>query len=395
MSDASASHLLELLLAPGGHLDPGLAPGWFEWAKIKAPFPWFGGKSRAASLIWSRLGEVVNYVEPFYGSGAVLLGRPHEPRVETVNDVDGMVVNFWRALRADPEAVAAACDWPVTEADLHARHRYLAKVKKTFAARCEADPFYFNATIAGWWVWGLSAWIGSGWCDAGAEWKQRPMLNDGGGVHSKAMRTRLPDLGGSSARGEMLVNYGKGINGRGMQRQLPHLGGGDGSGALRTGMGVLHQAERRSALYEIFEALARRLRYVRVTCGDFARILTPAVTWKHGLTGVLLDPPYEGFDDLYGTEPVSARVRAWCLANGARPDLRIALCGYAGEHDELEAKGWKVEAWKAHGGYGNQSDGENENAAKERIWFSHACLTGNETIEKAPEKPIRQQGFGW
>jgi len=28
---------------------------------IKSPFPWFGGKSRAAELIWSRLGDVPNY----------------------------------------------------------------------------------------------------------------------------------------------------------------------------------------------------------------------------------------------------------------------------------------------------------------------------------------------
>src|SRR5689334_19180994 len=43
---------------------------------LKAPFPWFGGKSRVASLVWERFGEVRNYVEPFAGSLAVLLGRP-------------------------------------------------------------------------------------------------------------------------------------------------------------------------------------------------------------------------------------------------------------------------------------------------------------------------------
>jgi hypothetical protein len=207
------------------------------------------------------------------------------------------------------------------------------------------------------------------------------------------MRTKLPDLGGSSARGDMFVNVGKGVNGVGMRRQLPFLAGGN-VGEPCVGQGTNNHGAR-SALYEIFEALARRLRYVRVTCGDFARILTPAVTWKHGLTGVLLDPPYAGFDELYGTAPVSERVRAWCLANGARPDLRIALCGYAGEHDELEVLGWRVEAWKAAGGYANQSDGENDNAAKERIWFSPACLSGEPVIDKPAEKTIKQQGFVW
>ena len=44
---------------------------------LKAPFPYFGGKSRAAPLIWEALGDVPNYVEPFFGSWRVLLGRPH------------------------------------------------------------------------------------------------------------------------------------------------------------------------------------------------------------------------------------------------------------------------------------------------------------------------------
>lgn len=43
----------------------------------RAPFPWFGGKSKAADTVWSLLGDVPHYVEPFFGSGAVLLGRPH------------------------------------------------------------------------------------------------------------------------------------------------------------------------------------------------------------------------------------------------------------------------------------------------------------------------------
>ena len=64
---------------------------------LKAPFPWFGGKSRAAAIIWSRLGDVQTYNEPFAGSLAVLLARPHQPRVETVNDLDCYLANFWRA----------------------------------------------------------------------------------------------------------------------------------------------------------------------------------------------------------------------------------------------------------------------------------------------------------
>ena len=92
---------------------------------MKSPFPWFGGKSRVAVDVWARFGDVPNYVEPFAGSLAVLLGRPHAPKIETVNDLDGYVANFWRAMTKDPEAVAHHADNPVNECDLHARHAWL------------------------------------------------------------------------------------------------------------------------------------------------------------------------------------------------------------------------------------------------------------------------------
>ena len=75
---------------------------------LKAPFPYFGGKRVVAPEVWRRFGDTPNYIEPFFGSGAVLLGRPpfEGNRIETVNDLDGHLANFWRALQADPDAVA-------------------------------------------------------------------------------------------------------------------------------------------------------------------------------------------------------------------------------------------------------------------------------------------------
>ena len=130
---------------------------------MKAPFPWFGGKSRVAHLVWDRFGNVVNYVEPFFGSGAVLLERPHSPGTETINDADCMVANFWRALQNDPDAVTFYADNPVNEADQHARHLWLCS-QSEFRERMKIDPEYYDAKIAGWWVWGQCIWIGSGWC---------------------------------------------------------------------------------------------------------------------------------------------------------------------------------------------------------------------------------------
>ena len=125
---------------------------------MKAPFPWFGGKSTVAHLVWERFGDVQNYVEPFFGSGAVLLNRPTEPGIETVNDLDCMVANFWRALQHDPDAVADAADWPVNEADQHARHLWLCS-QEEFRERMKTEPEFYDAKIAGWWVWGQCIWI--------------------------------------------------------------------------------------------------------------------------------------------------------------------------------------------------------------------------------------------
>src|SRR3954463_13930337 len=102
---------------------------------LKAPFPYFGGKSRVAPIIWERFGEVRNYVEPFAGSLAVLLGRPTPfAGTETVNDKCGLIANFWRALRADPDAVARHADWPVNENDATARHAWLVGEKDSLQA---------------------------------------------------------------------------------------------------------------------------------------------------------------------------------------------------------------------------------------------------------------------
>lgn len=140
----------------------------------KAPFPWFGGKRKAAAEVWARFGTVENYVEPFFGSGACLLARPRPfdgPETVNVNDLDGMVANFWRALQAAPHEVARHADWPVNENDLHARHAWLLARKPSLQPRLEGDPEFYDAKIAGWWVWGVSCWIGSGFCSGRGPWR--------------------------------------------------------------------------------------------------------------------------------------------------------------------------------------------------------------------------------
>lgn len=109
---------------------------------MKAPFPYFGGKSRIAERVWAALGsDVTNYVEPFAGSLACLLARPGGAgKVETVNDYDGLLANVWRAMRHDPDAVAHHADWPVNECDLHARHGWLVGQRDSITPRLMGDP---------------------------------------------------------------------------------------------------------------------------------------------------------------------------------------------------------------------------------------------------------------
>lgn len=194
---------------------------------LKSPFPWFGGKSKVSEIVWDRFGDVPNYCEPFFGSGAVLLNRPHGQGTETINDLDCMVANFWRALQNDPDGVARHADNPVNEADQHARHWWLCS-QEEFRERMKTDPYA------------------------------------------------------------------------------------DG-------------AERTSDLYSS-------------DSGDVAN-----------------------------------DVRRWAIKNGDNPELRIALCGYEGEHEMPES--WECIAWKARGGYGSQGNNSaRENATRERIWFSPYCL---------------------
>lgn len=335
--------------------------------ELRAPFPWFGGKSRAAPLIWEGLGDVRNYVEPFAGSLAVLLARPHVPRVETVNDLCAYLSNFWRAVARDPVDVASHADWPVNEADLHARHRWLVD-QVEFRERMRTDPEFYDPQIAGWWAWGLSCWIGGGWCAVDPIGR-----NEIPSEHAKRPHQRICNVDG---RG------GKGLHGHSVG------GAGGPSAQRRRGQGVQSPTVVREegGLVEWFQDLAARLRRVRVCCGDWKRVLTPAVLKSHGgPTGIVLDPPYdqgERADNLYSQESrgVSAEVRSWAIEHGDDPDLRIVLCGYEGEHDMPPS--WRVREWHTSGGYASAERGV-ENRFRERLWFSPACLIGQRGLFEA------------
>lgn len=371
-------------------------PPWIP-QKLKAPFPWYGGKSRAAPLMWSRLGDPRNLVIPFAGSLGDLLGRPSAPQIETINDRDCYVSNFWRAMRAAPDEVAAWADWPVNEADLHARHLWLVN-RAEFRERMMTDPDFYDPKIAGWWVWGLSQWIGGGWC--AVRWAdrpegpspRRPVLTRDRGVHQEAVHTGPPKRRPHLWKGGQGTHGGEGVDvwrkrpvlhkERGVHRKPPgrgaHIQARPHIGVDHPGMGVHSTAaaedsgseDSGSGLIEWFRALQARLRRVRVCCGGWTRVLGPAVTtsWS-SITAIILDPPYDEdlrTCDLYSEEDIgiSTRVREWAVEHGKDPKLRIALCGLEGEHKMPDD--WERVAWRGIS--------PTENANNERIWFSPGCL---------------------
>ena len=175
-----------------------------------------------------------------------------------------------------------------------------------------------------------------------------------------------------------LVHLGN--NGRGVNRKLVHLGN-NGRGVNRK---LVHlgdngqDGEPEARVTDWFRAIADCLARVRVCSGDWLRVCGPSVTFKHGMTAVFLDPPYadtaDRQSDLYthDDESIAHDVREWAVENGKRADMRIALCGYDGEHEM--PKGWEKLNWNAGEGFGGQAEERSGNGKRERVWFSSACL---------------------
>lgn len=295
-------------------------------SKIKSPYPFFGGKSKVAPIIWSGLGNITNYVEPFCGSLAVLLASPKIAKIETINDKDCFIANFWRAISEDYQSVVKYADYPVNETDLHARHRWLvSSATDDFRQKMNTDPNYYDSKIAGWWVWGMGASIPGNWLLPKGLNSMPAVSSAGGGIH-----------------------------------------------------GLTYTVE------EWLAKLQERTRRVRVCCGDWSKLITPSVT--HGnkglspadITGVFLDPPYDLAirSKVYKEESnIFKDVCKWAIDNGDNPRLRIVVCGYDGDHGFPDT--WQEYEWKTNGGMANKAIGDSrgkDNKSSERIWFSPHCL---------------------
>ena len=334
----------------------------------KAPVPWYGGKRQAAPRVWALLGDVAHYVEPFCGTMAVLLERPHPCNrpysSETVNDQDGLLINAWRSIQWHPDATAEACSWPVSEVCKQARQAALLEYKASGILDLLAgSPEWCDPQMGGWWLYAVCCQIGA--------------------FHGVGPWTADPVTG-------RLVK--RGTREPGVWRTRPHLTD-DGQGVHHAGLrepGVsddpgFHPLTM-PELRRWFQWLSARLRHVRIVHGDWRRVctegarLTLNIRQGDGHCGVFLDPPYsptERDTTLYMQEgDVTAAVQAWCLEAGQHPRTRIVLAGYDTEHQILEAHGWTVHEWYTsgflRGGYGN-IDGSSQQH-RERVWASPHCV---------------------
>jgi DNA adenine methylase len=110
----------------------------------RTPLTYYGGKQKLAAQIVALMPPHVAYLEPFAGGAAVLFAKPPAER-ETLNDIDGQIMRFWRALRDQPEQLASAvaatpygrAEWEAShepaDDDVEAARRLLVNVDQSFS----------------------------------------------------------------------------------------------------------------------------------------------------------------------------------------------------------------------------------------------------------------------
>ena len=360
---------------------------------LTAPFPQYGGKRRWASDIWQRLGDPTVYVEPFAGSLAVLLSRPTGAgEREIVCDTNGHICNFWRAVTQDPEAVAHYADWPTFHQDLTARHKWLRDWGAEHAAEITEDPEYCDAKAAGWWVWGISLWIGGAWCGSSDD-KRPHVYNTSGGRGVSAQRDQIPRMSdktggrGVSAQRDQIPHVANELGGMGVSAQrkaltdkrpyVRHKPGGQGVSAQRRDLGA--RAARHQSIVDWFVAIQDRLFGVAVLNRPWESALSPTLLMHTPSSakppvGVFMDPPYRTTErkptlyqsDIDGeSDDTAVAAYAWAVANGGT--FRIAYACHEGDFDI--PPGWT---------YSTKSMGAihrpDRKKRRDLIMFSPACI---------------------
>lgn len=113
---------------------------------LNSPIKWVGGKSRLRKYVISLIPAHTCYVEPFAGAAWVLFGKPPSD-VEILNDKEQELVNFFRVVKEDPEALIASFEWELVSRAEFDRLAGLDPAQLTNVQR--AHRFYY-LIMAGW-----------------------------------------------------------------------------------------------------------------------------------------------------------------------------------------------------------------------------------------------------
>ena len=307
--------------------------------KLHPPFHYYGGKRRVADEVWERFGHADIYAEPFAGGAAVLLGNPYPlPEREVICDTDGHICNVWRALSNDPQAVADHADYPSIHQDLTARQKWLVQWAKDNAHRLSDDPYFYDAKVAGWWIWGKSGSFGP-WCDPNNthyDKLPRRKANSTGGVGVQVQRVSFP----------------------------------------------FENPSDKNRLYGWFDALQKRLKNVYVLNRDWTAAVTndslAASCAAPKTRCVFLDPPYKTekrSETLYLTDGnkektnrVAVDAYQWAVEHGG--EYRIAYCCHLGDFPLPD--GWSTTDVSFTAGHTRNN--------RDQVMFSPACVSKDEGL---------------
>lgn len=113
---------------------------------INSPFKWVGGKSRLRKSIIPLIPPHQCYVEPFGGAAWVLFGKDPSP-IEVLNDIDEELINFFRVVKRQPEALVKSFDLELVS---RSEFRRLAAVEPHSLSEVERAHRFYYLIMAGW-----------------------------------------------------------------------------------------------------------------------------------------------------------------------------------------------------------------------------------------------------
>ncbi|MFS0784762.1 DNA adenine methylase [Bacillus sp. 1P06AnD] len=132
-----------------------------------------GSKWSMASWIISHMPEHKTYLEPFFGSGAVFFNKSASV-IETINDMDSSIVNLFKVIRDQPEALAAGIEWtPFSREEYYAAYESdtgdSLEDARRFLVRCWQAIGGKTSDRTGW-----RSLISSNGPDVAKEWSKLP-----------------------------------------------------------------------------------------------------------------------------------------------------------------------------------------------------------------------------